>query len=192
MKRAVIIHCWGGMPNYCWYPQTTVELEAAGFSVVVPEMPDTDHPRFDAWLAAATQSIGEPDEDLYLIGHSLGCITILRYLERLQAAQRVGGIVLVAGFAHSLGSDYSEVDSFFQTPVNVAAVRTRAGSIVAIHSDNDPYVPMEYGEELKATYGAELMIKHQMGHFSGRVDSPESCTSLPDVSAAVIRMSEHA
>jgi predicted alpha/beta hydrolase family esterase len=48
------------------------------------------------WVAYLSEIAAEPDEDLYMIGHSAGCITILRYLETID--RRIGGAVLVAGF----------------------------------------------------------------------------------------------
>lgn len=31
MKRVILVHCWEGYPDYCWYPQTEKELEEKGF-----------------------------------------------------------------------------------------------------------------------------------------------------------------
>ena len=45
MNRVIIIHCWEGYPEYCWYPQTKKELEKEGFEVRVPEMPETISPK---------------------------------------------------------------------------------------------------------------------------------------------------
>jgi len=45
MKRAIIIHCWAGHPEYCWYLQTKKDLEELGFDVQVSTMPDTEEPR---------------------------------------------------------------------------------------------------------------------------------------------------
>jgi predicted alpha/beta hydrolase family esterase len=68
------------------------------------------------------------------------------------------------------------------------SARGRAGGFVAIHSDDDPYVPLRFGDILKRELGAELIVKHAMGHFSGPIDKEESCTALPDVAAAVRRL----
>lgn len=157
MKRAVIIHCWGGHPGYCWYPDTRRELQAAGYAVAVPAMPDSEHPRLQQWLSALQQAAGQPDHGIALIGHSAGCITILRYLETLGAGERVGSVVLVAGFTDDLG--YQELKSFFATPIDFPKIRVRAERFVAIHSDNDPYVPLRYGEILHRELNAELIVK---------------------------------
>ncbi len=103
MKKVIIVHCWEGNPDYCWYPNTKEELEKRGYEVVVPEMPETNMPKFNKWLQKLKEVIGEPNESLYLVGHSLGCITILKYLESLKENQKIGGAILVAGFTNDLG-----------------------------------------------------------------------------------------
>ena len=56
---------------------------------------------------------------------------------------------------------------------------------MAIHSDDDPYVAVTYGDIFKKELGADVIIKHAMGHFSGPVDSELSCRELPDVIGAI-------
>lgn len=186
MKRAVIIHCWEGYPEYCWYPWVKKELKEKGFVVTVPQMPETATPNLAKWGAKLKKVIGEPNEELFLIGHSLGCITILRYLESLNGKKQIGGVVFVAGFSDNVG--YTELDSFFKTPVNFAKVKERAKGFVAIASDNDPHVPLSYLDVFKQKLGATTITKHAMGHFSGAIEGEESCVELPDVVAVIEKM----
>jgi predicted alpha/beta hydrolase family esterase len=186
MKRAIVVHCWDGYPGYCWYQDTKRTLEHAGFVVDVPSMPDTHEPELSKWLPKLREVAGEPDGDLFLIGHSAGVITILRYLEGLRDGQKVGGAVFVAGFTEDLG--FKELKSFFEKPINFEKITAHTKTFVAINSDDDPYVPVKYGEELRDQLQAKLIIKHKMKHFSGHVGDPGACESLPDVADAVIAM----
>ena len=180
MRRAIIVHCWGGSPEYCWYPWVKKELEARGFEVVVPAFPNTDNPKFYEWLSKLKEAVGEPDEDLYLIGHSLGCITIMRYLEILPENKKIGGVVFVAGFNENVGFD--EIQSFFETSMDLEKIKDKVkNGFVAIHSDNDPYVDLKYVDIFKEKLGAEIIIKHNANHFSGSVEGEETCSELPDV-----------
>jgi len=184
MSRAIIVHCWDGYPNYCWYPSVKEELEKINFKVEVPAFPHTDAPTEKDWVPFLANIIGEPDEDLFLIGHSVGCITILRYLETLGEGRAVGGVVLVAGFTDDIG--YSELTNYFEDPVDFEKIKSRSkGEFVAIHSDNDPYVDLKYGDILRDKLGARLIVKHNMEHFSGPIGEEASCTELPDVVEAV-------
>src|SRR3989344_5903105 len=123
-------------------------------------MPNTDKPKQKEWLPHLKKVIGKPDEDLYLIGHSLGNPTIFRYLETLRGNEKIGGAVLVAGYSDDLG--IKELTNFFETPINFKKIKARCKKFVAIHSDNDPYVPLSYGEGIKSKLGAELIVKHRM------------------------------
>lgn len=188
MKRAIIIHCWDGYPKYCWYPQTKKELEEADFNVQVPLMPDNHSPKLSTWLPKLKETVKDSDQDLFLIGHSSGCITILRYLETLKADQKVGGVILVAPFTDDLG--FEELKNFFQTPIDFAKIKTKSDHFVTIFSDNDPYVPLTHTDVFKEKLNAKVIIKHNMGHFSGPADDTQSVTSLPDVTKTVIEI-EH-
>jgi predicted alpha/beta hydrolase family esterase len=191
MKRVVIVHCWDGYPEYCWYPNTKKELEEKGCDVVVPEMPDTHLPKLSSWLPKLQEVAGKPDKDLFLVGHSLGCITILRYLEILKQNEKVGGVILVAGFTDDLryvDTIEDELQNFFETPILWDKIKTKTKNFVAIHSDNDPNVSLKYADVFKEKLRAKIIIKNKMGHFSGAVGEPQSITSLPDVTSEILKM----
>ncbi len=189
MKRVIIVHCWGGDAEYAWYPWVKKELEARGFSVSVPDFPDTENPRMDAWVSLLFEIVGAPNEELILIGHSIGCAAIMRYLEKLDDTQKVGRVVLVAGFNENVGFD--EIQNFFDTPIDLEKIRTKSkNGFFAIHSDNDPYVDMKYADILKEGLGAQVIVKHAAGHFSGATDGEETCLELPDVVESVERLVE--
>lgn len=183
MKRVVIVHCWDGTPDYCWYPWLKQELTPRRVHVFVPAMPETQMPKQVTWVAKLQEVIGEPDEELILVGHSVGCITIMRYLETLVPGQCVGGVVFVAGFTDDLG--FNELENYFETPIDWAKIKLSADRFVSIYSDNDPFVPVFHAEVFREQLGATVVAKHAMGHFSGAVDGEESCTKLPDALDAV-------
>jgi predicted alpha/beta hydrolase family esterase len=183
VKRVFLIHGWGGHPEGGWRPWLKKELEKEGFEVYVPAMPDTEHPKMDAWLKHLTKIVGTPDKGCYFVGHSLGCITILRYLETLKPNQQIGGVVLVAGFTSNLG--FEELQSFFTKPINWEKIKSHCKKFVAIHSDNDPYVSLHYGDFFKEKLNAEVIVEHNMKHFCGS----EGITILPSALNAVLKIS---
>ena len=147
------------------------ELEAKGFEVRVPAMPTPDAPRLEEWVATIGREAA--GENCILVGHSLGCTAILRYLE--QVKKKVAGAVLVAGFAERLGDGFEATENFVDAPLDFAKVRKNCGRMVAIFSDNDPYVPLRHGKSFELNLGAEVVVQHSMGHFSG----DEGVTQLP-------------
>jgi len=177
MKEAVIIHLWEGYPEYCWYQDTKRELEQLGFVVYIPQMPKPNLPKMDRWMSTLRDIIGEPSDDLYLIGHSIGAVTILRYLESLVDSKRVGGVVLVAGFTDDMG--YDVFSNFFAQPLRFEKIKNKARNFTVIVSDDDPYIDMKYGYELSRELNGELIVKKGMKHMS------QGCNNLPDVAFAV-------
>lgn len=182
IKKVIIVHGWEGSPQANWFPWLKKELEAKGFVVEVPTMPDAMHPALEGWLAHLKKVAGEPNENTYFVGHSLGVITILRYLESLTEDKKVGGIVSVAGFPETIG--YEEINTFFVKPLDYQRVKKAVGKIISIHSDNDPYVPLENGKILKEKLGARLIIMPKAGHLNAE----DGFTELPVALEAVLEI----
>ncbi len=179
MKRAIFIHGWGGFPEEGWRPWLKDKLEQAGWQVINPTMPDTDEPTQDKWLAKLAEVVGEPDDETYLIGHSLGGITILRYLESLSQGETIGGTVLVAGFADDLTYDgyKGELSSFFTSPVNWEAVNAHCPQFFLLHSKDDSWVDESNYHELREQLHANGELQNGFKHYSG----DDGITELPVV-----------
>lgn len=178
-KRVFIIHGWEASPDSNWFPWLKTELENRGIEVVVPQMPNTMHPNSSDWLAYLQKIVGTCDENTYFVGHSLGVIAILQYLETLSKDQKAGGAVLVAGFVEDI--DFDELKSFVEKPLNFKKIKGSVNQIVAIHSDNDPYVPLKHGEILRDQVDAELIVIPNAGHLvrgSGYFEFPEVLESV--------------
>ena len=184
MKCAFLIHGWEGYPEEGWRPWLKKELEQRDFEVFVPAMPDTVNPKMEAWVNHLIKIVEAPDSDCYFVGNSLGCITILRYLETLKENQKISGVVLVAGFSDDLG--YSELKSFFQTPINWEKIKAGCSKFVVIHSNDDHVVPVRYANILKEKLNAEVILEQNKKHFSG----DDGIMELPSALAAVIKLSE--
>lgn len=164
MKRVFIIHGWEADPNCNWFPWLKGELEKNGFEAIVPAMPDSAQPKCGEWVGHLQKLVGVPDENTFFVGHSLGPIAILRYLESLSAGMRIGGAVLVAGFSESLG--ILETEDFFTIPVDFEKIKKVCPKFVAINSDDDPYVDLRHGRILEEKLGAELIVMHECGHLN--------------------------
>jgi len=184
MKRAIIIHCWGGTPDYSWYSWARAQLEAKDYKVQIPQMPHTDEPQLIEWLLTLQEVIGTPDDELLLIGHSLGTVTIMRYLESLNDDRRIDKTIFIAGFTDQLG--FKELENFFETRLNFEKIKPKSlRGFAAIQSDNDPFVSEQYGNRLKDELNAKIIIKHNAGHMSGSIDCEGACTQLPELLEAI-------
>lgn len=167
-KRVFIIHGWEGNPNLHWIPWLKDKLEEKEYEVVTPQMPNTMNPDFNSWVEYLQRVVKNPDESVFLIGHSLGCITILRFIESLKGSSKIGGAVLVAGFGHDL--DYEgykgELSSFFGTSINWKDIKKHCNKFIAIHSKDDPYVNFDNSELFKEKLNAQTIIHENRGHYN--------------------------
>ncbi|MBI4146174.1 serine hydrolase family protein [Candidatus Woesearchaeota archaeon] len=172
VKRVFVIHCWGGSPQEHWYEWLAGELEKEGFKTYVPRMPDTEHPRIEAWVPFLEKLVGTLDKETFFVGHSIGCATILRYLENVK--EKVGGVVLVAGFFEiTWPNPPSEEDIKLMTPwlkpYNLAFLKKQ--NIIGIFSDNDPWIPVMNAELFKQKLNAKVIVEHKQGHYSAGMKS---------------------
>ena len=169
-KRVFIIHSWSGSPDEPLYRWLKSELEKKGFEVVVPEMPEPEEPEIEAWVSKLKEIVGEQTKDTILVGHSIGCQTILRYLEKLHPGALVGGVVFIAPWLtlSNLESDEERrvAGPWLNTSIKETDVVKHTPKITAIFSDNDPFVPSENIELFKKKFNAEVIIEREKGHFT--------------------------
>ncbi len=188
VKRVFIVHGWDGSPEEGWFPWLKSELEKKGFVVSVPAMPDTSHPRIEKWVSFLEKSVGKPDKDTYFVGHSIGCQTILRYLEKINA--KVGGIVLVAGWLNlkelETEAEKEIARPWLETPLDLRKIKAVINNIVAIFSDDDPWVPLGDAEIFREKLGAKVIMEKQKGHFGGN----DNIKELPSALNALLSISK--
>lgn len=171
-KRVIIVHGWGGSPDTDFLPWAKEELKKKGYKVITPAMPDPDNPRIETWVPYLAEVIGNPQETDILAGHSIGCSTILRYLETLSDSKKMDKVILVAPWAvalSDLGDDEDEAIAkpWLQTPLDFDKVKTKAKSFIAIFSNSDPFVPLEGNKKaLEEQLESQIIVEHNKGHFN--------------------------
>ncbi|OGY27518.1 MAG: hypothetical protein A2802_00610 [Candidatus Woykebacteria bacterium RIFCSPHIGHO2_01_FULL_43_29] len=188
--RVFIVHGWGAYPQDDWIPWLKSQLEDKGCEVYNPSMPDTEHPKIETWVQLLTKLVGEINETTYFVGHSIGCQTILRYLESLPSGKKVGGVVLVAPWVHLLPEcvptpeDKKIAHPWLTTPINWEKIKTHTNQITTIFSDNDGCVPLTDADIFQTRLETTPLIEHDKGHFSGS----DNITELPSALSAVLNM----
>lgn len=169
--RAFIIHGYGATPADHWFGWLAAELQHLGYRTAVPAMPDPHAPDFSVWQQTLADHIGTPQTtDLY-IAHSLGTISLLHYLSHTRP-ERIGGLVLVSGFAGKLPklpeiNGYS-VDSYVeQVQLEPPLLRGITAKQFSFISGNDGIVAPEESLKLAAALGSRIIRIPQGGHFLG-------------------------
>ena len=170
MKKLFIIHGWGGNsdePMLFWLKEQSISM---GFNVCVPNMPNTDEPKINEWVSSLKDLAPRPDEEVYLIGHSIGCQTILRYLETFNKV-KIGGVILIAPWLvlSNLETDEEVIigKPWIETPIDFERVKQTTDKFIVILSDDDPVVPLEENKNLfEKLLNPKIIIEHQKGHFT--------------------------
>lgn len=185
-RRVIIVHGWYGHPNEIWFPWLKRELEKKGFEMLVPQMPDPSKPQIKKWVNKLSEVAGDAGEDTYFVGHSIGCQTIMRFLEKRNA--KVGGAVFVAGWFELMNLEKNEIPiakPWLETPIDFRKVKKCLGKSVAIFSDNDPYVPLVKNKNaFRKNLGSRIVVEKAKGH----IGSEEKIFELPSALDAVLEM----
>lgn len=172
MKKALIIHGWDGNPNEPLHQYLRGELELLGYEVKIPSMPNPATPVIEDWVNKIAD-IFDTKIDL-IIGHSIGCQAVLRFIETLDSQTSIPKVILIAPWMkldmNTIEEEGEEVISiakpWMETPIDFGKVKKIAERVVAIFSDNDSYVPLDQVEYFKEKLGAVTYIEHEQGHFT--------------------------
>lgn len=187
-KRVFIVHGWDGHPEEGWFPWLKQELEAKGFEVHVPQLPDPTNPRIYNWVPALAEQVGVANEQIYFVGHSMGCQAVARYIETLPEGVRVGGAVFVAGFFKRLVNidDKETEHHWLEAPINLEKIKSHLLKSAAIFSDNDTWVTLDNQDDFRDVLGSEVIIQHNQGHFT----DDEGVKELPIVLEKILEFSK--
>ena len=178
-KRVFIVHGWGGYPKEGWFPWLKKELIKKKFDAVVLEMPNTAKPKIKEWVNYLSKQVGTCDANTFLVGHSIGCQTILRYLEKEN--KKCAGCVFVAPWL-TLSNLETKVEiniakPWIETEIDFKKLKKLKIKTVSIFSDNDAYVPLENIKLFEKKINSDIIVLKNKGHFSGE----DKVKQIPEV-----------
>ena len=177
-----MIHGFQGKPNGGWRPWLMGELSKNDIWACSLAMPTPDAPIKSEWVKKINEVVGIPNEETFLVGHSLGDPAILRYLETLDKDSKIGGVALVSGPLSIIEKNgYEQVNTFLDTAFDFDHIKNVCKNFVVIHGDNDPNVPFSDAEELSKKLGGFLISIPNGGHLNGSAgffELPELLFSL--------------
>lgn len=165
MKNALILHGTSGYPQENWFDWLRQELESRQWKVWVPQLPRAEKPsikRYNEFLLS--EEDWEFNSETVIIGHSSGAVAILGLLQDLPEDIKIDRCYLVGVFKDDLGWD--KLDELFETPFDFEKIKNKSNKFTFIHSDDDPYCPLEHAEYLSEKLNGELIVKPGQKHFS--------------------------
>ncbi len=171
MNKIYIIHCWDGTKEDGWYPWLDKELSNENNKVYRFNMPNTANPKIEEWVSFLDKQIETLDDKTYFIGHSIGCQTILRYLQTKDIC-KVGGILFVAPWLDLLDYAIEDEDSYntakpwLTIPINFEKIKKFTNNISCIFSDNDYFVSLDQKDKFEELLNVKTIIVNNKGHIS--------------------------
>jgi hypothetical protein len=163
MKNVLILHGTDCNSQKHWLPWLKEECEKRGYKVWVPSLPRADKPNIERYNDFIFPK-WKFNKDTIIVGHSSGSVAILGVLEQLPKSVVINKAILVGGFTDDM--DYEPVKEMFVKPFNWKKIKTKARKFIFFHSDNDPYVPLRYGEKFRDLLSGELIVMKGQAHFS--------------------------
>lgn len=171
MNKIYIIHCWDGSKDDGWYPWLDSKISNENNKVIRFNMPNTENPKIEEWISELDKQVDILDESTYFIGHSIGCQTILRYLES-KNVDKIGGILFVAPWLDLLPEAIEDEDSYntaypwIHTNINFDKIKKISNNIACIFSDDDYFVSLEQKEKFEKLLNAKTIVVSNKGHIS--------------------------
>ena len=189
-QYVMVVHAFGGAPHKFWYPwlakqvaeRATIFGKQAHVEVLM--MPTPRRPQINAWVDAILQAVQRvldhgTCQELFLVGHSVGCNAIVRFLSHPKAIMllagplRLGGVVCVAGW-FSVDEPWEDIAPWCTEPIRCEQARQvlalGAKPLILILSDDDGYT-RDYAQNSTLwaeQLGAATMLLPGRRHFASK------------------------
>ncbi|MFH1789768.1 MAG: alpha/beta fold hydrolase [bacterium] len=193
--KILLIHGYGGQDKENWFPWFKAKMEKKGYEVLIPNLPNSENPNLDEWLDALNKLEIKSDDNLFVVGHSLGGPTACHFI--IKNNLKVKKLVLVApcGYSndwkHLMKYDFPKeapqiITSFIHEKFDFNKLNELVESISLYFSEDDPYIPISTKNDYKDAKGFVRIYKNK-GHFnkkiSGMTEFPDILSEFPEESS---------
>lgn len=144
-KQILFAHSGGaqdgpGMGSYDFVKWLQKQLDSR-YEIAYPIIEDPEAPTYKMWGVMLEKEFAKFDEEVILIGHSLGGSMLLKYLSERKSNLKVDGLFLIA--TPYWGSNGWNMDDF-KLKRDFSKNLPPISSIHFFHCKNDPFVPFEH------------------------------------------------
>lgn len=190
MKQVVVIHGGNEFPNYEEYLSylKNFKIESADFfklknkkldwkaglqdalgeeyEVFLPQMPNRDFAKYQEWKIWFERLLPFLNDEVILVGHSLGATFIAKYLDSELFPKTVVATFLVAG-PYDKNGDRPMKEFCLPKLLTTFKPQQRSGKVFLYHSSDDPYVPLVEVSKYQRNFPrAEIRVLGGRGHFN--------------------------
>lgn len=184
MNKVYLVHGFTANSQAQWFPWLKDEMNKRGVGCIIPDMPDSDQPYLKQWMSKMENNFVDIDQNTILIGHSLGCITILQYLQEKNVD--VKAVIMVSGFMDraDLKDDSTCLDTFFNNKPDLSKIKERVESRVVITAIDDDIIASEASKIMAERLDAKIIVLNEGKHFierDGYFDFPVLLTEIENL-----------
>jgi predicted alpha/beta hydrolase family esterase len=133
------------------------------YEVLTPRLPNGTNAQYTEWLIWFEKIIPLLNNNVILIGHSLGGIFLAKYLSENKFPKSIKAVIFVSAPYEELEDE--ELGSFTLTK-SLIGLNNQVKKIILIHSKDDLVVPLEhvykYNKDLQ---NSEVVLFDDKGHF---------------------------
>jgi predicted alpha/beta hydrolase family esterase len=166
--NVIIVHGFAATKNSNWFPWLSKTLaHTIGASVYAVSLPHPGRPDVNKWIGFLDEELENIDGETIFVAHSLGCVTLLKYIEGLPETAIVGGVILVSAFDESLPL-LPLLNSFVETKPNYERIVPKIKKIHVLASTNDIIVPMKYTKKVADQLRVPVIEVQKAGHFTAQ------------------------
>ncbi|MCP3027810.1 alpha/beta hydrolase [Halobacillus sp. A5] len=167
MKNVLFIHSAGpqgngqGSSQLLDYLQKSLRLESHFYA---PVMPSPENPSYEQWRSVLNEQLAGLQEDITLIGHSLGGSVLLKYLSEEACSLSISGLFVMGSPCWGLDEEWPFKE--FQLSDDFSSRLSCIQQIYLYHSRNDEVVPFSHLEHYSHKLpNAKTRIFDQCGHL---------------------------
>jgi len=180
MPNFVLLHGYQGSPDSNFKPWLKKELEARGYNVQAPALPNPDEPRVMEQVQYVLDNV-EFDENTVLLGHSLGAPVALKVVEALD--HPIKKLISAAGFIEPDFSDHERpFAKTFDWRFDFKRIKKNARSIVYLRAKNDTAVPGIQTDRMREKLGGRIVdFEAADDHICGEIEPETLAACVPIV-----------
>ena len=143
-----------------WMPWIKKQLEAEGWEVKLPHMPNPWEPKYEEYKKEFEKL--NIDENTILIGHSRGCAFLVRWLG--DSKQKVRKLILVAPWkVAEEGNEFKK--TFYEFNID-SSVKNNVQEIIMFTSDDEVEDGKKSLEIYKKALGGNIIELKDHGHYT--------------------------
>ncbi len=133
------------------------------FDVICPQMPNKNNAKYAEWKIWFDKIVNLLDQEIILVGHSMGGIFLAKYLSENEIDKKILAIFLVAA-PYDMDGDREIIE--FNLPKSLGGFEKQSGNIFIYHSKDDPIVDFsEFSKYQRALPNATTRVFEDRHHF---------------------------